>query len=470
MRLLGRITVCVACLPAALLSPALAQAAPFDALGFRLSSPVYLVNENAGNAVITIDRVDTSREAQIRYIALPGTAERGFDFRPVKAMINFLPGQSSATFKVPIIDHGVPGLPKTVRIGLFGPSPIGMGVPNQAVLTILQNDLVSIVRDPLNPLGLLTPPPASDPLTGVRGYVDPQTWYAQQVRALSRNHPQEAAMMKVIADQPQVHRFGHGIPDPSTPVQEYLARAQVEQPDTVPMLSTYWLVDAGLIHPHCGHYSDSPRRQAKFHRWMENLAAGIGYYRAIVFLEEDAVITVGCLSRHGRAVRMAELRDAISILSRDPRVVVYLDAGAADALPARAAARLLRQAGVAKTQGFFLNATHFDWTSHEIRYGEQISRLTGGKHFVVNTAENGRGPLVPSSRTLYGNEVLCNPPGRGLGPKPTFNTGFRNVDAFAWIANPGKSGGACRPGAPGVGYYWLDFALQLIRNANFNVH
>ena len=109
----------------------------------------------------------------------------------------------------------------------------------------------------------------------------------------------------------------------------------------------------------------------------------------------DSLITVGCLSRHGREVRLHELHDAINILSKLPRVVVYLDAGAADALPAQETARLLRRAGVAKIQGFFLNSTHFDWTSREIRYGEQISRMTGGKHFVVNTAENGRGPLRP---------------------------------------------------------------------------
>ena len=37
---------------------------------------------------------------------------------------------------------------------------------------------------------------------------------------------------------------------------------------------------------------------------------------------------------------------------------------------------MLRQAGVGEIQGFFVNSTHFDWTSNEIRYGEQISRLT----------------------------------------------------------------------------------------------
>ena len=95
--------------------------------------------------------------------------------------------------------------------------------------------------------------------------------------------------------------------------------------------------------------------------------------------------------------------------------------------------------------------------------------MTGGKHFVVNTAANGRGPLVPRDRVHRGNEVLCNPPGRGLGPKPTFDTGFPNVDAFAWIMIPGKSGGQCRPGAPPVGVYWPQMALDLVRYADFRV-
>jgi endoglucanase len=453
-----------------LIAPAAGQAAPFDPLGFHLSSPVYAVNENAGDAVITIERTDTTQEAQIRYIAQPMTAERGTDFLPVKAMINFLAGQSSATFNIPIIDHGVPGLPKTVSVWLFGPSPIGMGIPDHAVLTILNNDPVSLVRDPLNPLGLSVDPPASDPLTGARAFVDPESLIADQVKSMRRRHPQAASVLNVIAKQPWVQRFGHGIPNPEVPVSEYLERANVEQPGTVPELSTYWLVDAGLTHAKCGHYSDSPARQAAWHNWVEHLAQGIGDYRAVLFFEVDSLITVGCLSHHGLQVRLAELHDALSVLSQQPRLVIYLDAGAADALPATKAARLLREAGVAQIQGFFLNATHFDWTLHEIHYGDEISRLTGGKHFVVSTSENGRGPLVPSNRTEDGNEILCNPAGRGLGPKPTFDTGYPKVDAFAWIGNPGKSGGTCRPGAPPVGYFWPQFEMQLVRDANFTVH
>jgi endoglucanase len=60
-------------------------------------------------------------------------------------------------------------------------------------------------------------------------------------------------------------------------------------------------------------------------------------------------------------------------------------------------------------------------------------------------------------------------PGRGLGPLPTADTGYPNVDAFAWIANPGVSGGGCRPGAPPSGVFWPHLALELVRHADFRV-
>jgi endoglucanase len=131
---------------------------------------------------------------------------------------------------------------------------------------------------------------------------------------------------------------------------------------------------------------------------------------------------------------------------------------------------------VAKIQGFFLNATHFDWTRNEIRYGRKISRLTGGKHFVINTGVNGRGPLRPRDIVKQGLEVLCNPVGRGLGPKPSTHTGYRGADMFAWTTNPGESGGQCHDqpgyqmaGAPPTGQYWPAYGLMLVRNADCRV-
>jgi endoglucanase len=374
-------------------------------------------------------------------------------------MLSFDAGQASASFAVPIVDHGIEGLPKTISVSLFGPSPIGLANPSTTVLTILNDDPIAAV-DPANPLGLplVNGAASSDPLAGARFFVDPN----DQASKAAQTEP----AIGLIAAQPNVARFGSfSYPNATVAVARYLARASVTQPGTVPMLTTYRIVDG-----HCGHWADPPADVLSYENFINGFAQGIGSYRAVLFLEQDSLITTGCLSRHGLAVRLAELNYAIDTLRADcPHLVIYLDAGAADAVPYRPMASLLKRAGIAKIQGFFLDATHFDWTSKEINYGEKISRLTGGKHFVVSTGESGRGPLIPKDRVHHGNEVLCNPPGRGLGPTPTTATGYPNVDAFAWLDNPGGSSGACRPGAPPAGHYWPAYALMLVRNADFRV-
>jgi endoglucanase len=441
-----------------------AGAYSFDVNGFRLQSSTLYVHENAGQAVITIERGDVSRNAQIRYIAggvgFPCAAQQctatRYDFTGTKGMLDFPPGVGSETFSMPIVDHGTHSLPKTSQISLFGPSPIGMARPFKAVLTILEDDPF-VAHDARNPLGVPKATPGNV-LAGATFYVNPDS----AVAVAARRYPG----LKIIASEPGTARFGNfSGPDVGIAVSDALAKAQVLQPGTVPMLATYRVV-AG----HCGHWSDPPSGQASYHNFIERFAHGIGDYRAVLFLEMDSIITTPCLSPHGVAVRMHELHDAINVLTGNcPRLVIYLDAGAADAIPARQVARLLKRAGIARIEGFFINSTHFDWTSKEIRFGEQVSRMTGGKYFVVNTGENGRGPLVPADRVRHGNEVLCNPSGRGLGPLPTTSTGYPNVNAFAWTSNPGESGGACVRGAPPTGAYWPAYGLMLVRNAVFHV-
>ncbi|MDQ6817362.1 MAG: glycoside hydrolase family 6 protein [Actinomycetota bacterium] len=296
----------------------------------------------------------------------------------------------------------------------------------------------------------------SNPLAGMRFFVDPSSGAATE----AGRYP----ALWAIAGQPGTARFGSfSNPNATLAVRAYLADAARREPGTVPMIATYRVVDG-----HCGNWADPSADEDSYRRFIDGFAHGIGHHRAVLFLEMDALITVGCLSPYGVEVRMRELRGAIDVLTATcPNLIVYLDAGAADAVGAWRMARLLRRAGIARIQGFFLNSTHFDWTAHEVRYGEAVSRMTGGKHFVVNTGENGQGPLRPPDAQLQGNEVLCNPPGRGLGPRPTAYTGIPNVDAFAWTSNPGESGGACAPGAPPAGNFWPGYALMLVRNAKF---
>lgn len=458
-----------------------------DPLGFQIQVPSrgLAVHENAGRAVITVTRspLQSDFAAQIRYITsgdgydpqtgrpfnCSGTActATQYNFKSVKGELDFAPGQTSSSFSIPITDLHQDTAPCTLQVALFGPSPapIGLGPVSSATLTILNDDQA----DPQpagNPLKLPIAPTGNNPLAGARFFVD----HESEAAHAARRNP----ALEVIASQPGTARFGTFsysspyVPNIATAVSRYLERAAVQEPGTIPLLATYRIVDGACRRRHGA--ADTPAQQQSYEDFIQGFAQGIGSYPTVLFLEEDALITTPCLSPQGLTVRMNELNDAIDTLTADcPHLVIYLDAGAADALRASDAAHLLERAGVAKIQGFFLNSTHFDWTSREIRYGEKISRMIGGKHFVVNTGENGRGPLRPQNIVTQGNEVLCNPPGRGLGPKPTTRTGYRNVDMFAWTSNPGESGGACVPGAPPTGVYWPAYALMLVRNADFNV-
>ena len=129
-RRLAILPVAVLC---ALLAPGAAHADPAtDPGGFHLDSSALYVHENAGQAVITIERADTSKEAQIRYITLGQgvpcgsgqcTAVDPYDFSSVKGMLDFPVGVASETFSVPVFDHGTQSAPKTIQVSL--PTPTG---------------------------------------------------------------------------------------------------------------------------------------------------------------------------------------------------------------------------------------------------------------------------------------------------------------------------------------------------------
>jgi endoglucanase len=453
--------------------PAAAQA---DPSGIQFASATYTAHEYSGVATITVVRGDTSQEAHADYIAVGlghpcadqqctatppdngvGVDHTPADFRATKGQLDFAPGQASASFDVPIVDHHFATIDKTVSVGIFAAWPQGTAGRDHAVLTILGDDPVA-PRDPANPLMLPVVPTNGNPTSGAHFFVDPDS----KVAWAARQHPG----LNVIAGQPGTSRYGTFTgKDPAIAVNRFLIRADAEGPGTVPMLSTYKLVDY-----HCHNWTPTAANVADYHYFITRLAQGIGSHPAVMFLEADSLITVGCLTSQGVGVRTGELNFAIDTLNAlCPHMVIYMDAGAADALSASHVANLLNRAGVSKIEGFFLNSTHFDWTSREIAYGEQVARMTGGRHFIINTGSGGRGPLVPADPVHNGNEVLCNPAGRGLGPKPTTNTGFANVDAFEWMMDPGESGGRCVPGAPATGDYWAAYGLMLIHNANYGV-
>jgi endoglucanase len=449
--------------------PSAAQAAvPHDGASpgmVQLDQPSYTAHENQGYLTITIQRTgDLSGEEHVGYGVKRQDAQPGIDFDVVNNhYITLAPGQSSYTFNVRIIDQGMNGTPVRALAYLYSSWPDSLGPNNNSLITILHDDPVE-PRDPANPLGVPVPS-ASNPLAGTKFYVDPNSGAAKAQAQYRHSNPSMASLLGVLASEPGAHRFymwnmGSNV---SGQVSHYLEGTQVQQPGTTVMLSTYT-----LVHDHCG-YTATPAMAARYEDFMHQVAEGIGNYHVVFFLELDSLITAPCLTHQQLAIREAELRSAVAALEADPHVVVYLDAGAADAVHAAQMAKWLRASGVAQAQGFFLNSTHFDWTTSEIHYGQDISRRLGGAHFVVNTGSNGKGPLVPKRRVGHGNEVLCNPPGRGLGPLSISGgiaqqTGYAATDGLLWFSNPGGSGGQCVKGAPPTGVFWPERAAELARN------
>ena len=95
-----------------------------------------------------------------------------------------------------------------------------------------------------------------------------------------------------------------------------------------------------------------------------------------------------------------------------------------------------------------LNVTHFDWTIEQHPYGRRVSRLVGGKPFVVSTVlQRPRTGPLPGRATASASTCSATSRYRGAGPLPTTSTGYAKVDAFLWLNRPGISGaGRCNGG------------------------
>jgi endoglucanase len=198
--------------------------------------------------------------------------------------------------------------------------------------------------------------------------------------------------------------------------------------------------------------------------------------------------------------RYAQINYAVdSLESKAPKALVYLDGTHSAWLGVGDAAYRLYTGGVQRAQGFFVNVSnyhtsgdntlygtwisdciaaalggapwaigHFDYcpsqynpdTGYSIDYSpayaatvtSQFQNMLAGAspatHFVIDTSRNGQGAWTPTA-SYPDAQDWCNPPGRGVGARPTASTGVALVDAYLWVKTPGESDGSCNRGITG---------------------
>ncbi len=216
----------------------------------------------------------------------------------------------------------------------------------------------------------------------------------------------------------------------------------------------------------CGSYSSGGAgSSAAYRTWIRDFAAGISNRKAIVILEPDALAQIDCLGSADQTNRIADIAYAVGVLRSQTQASVYIDGGSTGWNSVSDMVSLLKRAGIINAVGFALNVSNFQYLQDSVAYGEQISLglATQGipnVRYVIDTSRNGQGPAPVSSLSW------CNPPGRGLGKRPTTANNIAvHTDALLWIKAIGESDGECGRGDAAAGEWLPEYAQSLIRNA-----
>jgi endoglucanase len=236
-----------------------------------------------------------------------------------------------------------------------------------------------------------TPAAAKPRATGDDLYVPPPNHGAkQQIAQLTAAGDKEAAaLIRALIDTPQAVWFTRGTPK-SVRQDVHLTVARAKAKGTVPVLVAY-----NIPFRDCAQFSaGGATSRAEYEAWIDAFAAGIGGQRAIVILEPDGLGIIPFYDPYGSADgsnalewcqppeanpataasdRFAMLNHAVDVLDALPNVTTYLDGTHSAWLGSGDIAHRLVRAGVAEAEGFYLNASNYQFTANNTQYGRWIS-------------------------------------------------------------------------------------------------
>lgn len=109
---------------------------------FDLNRTTYAVDEDAGSAVITVERSgDTTIPATVNYATTNGTATAGQDYTATTGTLSFAANELTKTFLIPITDDAAVEVNETLQITISAPTDGRLGDVTTATLTISDNDI-----------------------------------------------------------------------------------------------------------------------------------------------------------------------------------------------------------------------------------------------------------------------------------------------------------------------------------------
>jgi endoglucanase len=359
--------------------------------------------------------------------------------------------------------------------------------------------------------------------TGTQFYVPkPNHDAVKQIAELtSQGRKTDAALIRSIINTPTAVWVESGSPKEAEQQVRQITH-QAAGKKTVPIFVIY-----NIPFRDCAQYSaGGATSAAEYKAWIDGVVRGIGDRPAILAVEPDGLGIIPWYTNidgqlewcrpaeanpaTAAAERFELLNYAVDQLTALPNTSVYLDGTHNGWLNVGDITDRLLKAGVADADGFFLNASNYQWTQNLEQYGTWISSCiayvtevspggfgncgnqywSGGpannwtgvalnpaklwsdaaadptantaginsrydlilgsveptKTFIIDTSRNGQGPWTPPAGVYPDPQDWCNPPDRGAGIRPTTATSSPLVDAYVWIKVPGESDGQCSRG------------------------
>ena len=229
-------------------------------------------------------------------------------------------------------------------------------------------------------------PAAAEIEDGTRFYVPkPNHDAVQQIATLTRQgRKADAARIRAMIGTPTAVWVESGSPKRAEQQVRQVTR-QAAGKKTVPVLVLY-----NIPFRDCAQYSAGGATSvAEYEAWIDGVVRGIGQREAVIALEPDGLGIIpwytnvdGALEwcqpaeadpATAAAERFAMLNYAVDRLTALPNTSVYLDGTHSGWLNVGDITDRLLKAGVEKADGFFLNASNYQWTPNLEQYGTWIS-------------------------------------------------------------------------------------------------